>query len=156
MDWTVIGVFAEITAAVAVVATLLFVARDIRQNSKSLSMSALRTTTEQWNQWSEMIATSGDLADIVLKGNESYSSLSSSEKLRYGAYIQSFFDNVESNRSLIVDHDTEKSLDVLTSIVRRRITIPGIATWWRENTCDYDADFVAWIEKLHGDTQNGY
>jgi hypothetical protein len=72
--------------------------------------------------------------------------------LRYGAYIQSFFDNVESNRSLIVDHDAEKSLDVLTSIVRRRITIPGIATWWRENTGDYDADFVAWIEKLHGDT----
>ena len=152
MNWAVIGVFAEITAAVAVVVTLLFVARDIRQNSKSLSMSALRTTTEQWNHWSEMIATSGDLADIVLKGNESYSSLSSSERLRYGAYVQSLFDNVESNRSLVVDHDAEKNLDVLTSIVRRRITIPGIATWWHENTDDYDANFVAWIEELHGDT----
>ena len=39
MNWAVIGTFAEITAAVAVVVTLLFVALDIRQNSKSLSIS---------------------------------------------------------------------------------------------------------------------
>ena len=148
MNWDAIGAVGEVVGAVAVVITLLFIARDIRQNSRSLSIAALRDTTAQWNHWSNMIASSSDLADIVAKGNKSLASLSESEKLRYGAYVQSFFDNVESTRSLVVDHNTDKDLDVLISIVERRMNIPGFAAWWGENTSDYDANFVAWIEDL--------
>ncbi len=148
MNWDAVGAVGEVIGAMAVVATLLFVARDIRQNSRSLSISALRDTTAQWNQWSDMIASSSDLADIVAKGNKSYSSLFESEKLRYGAYVQSFFDNVESYRSLVIDHNADKDLAVLTSIVARRVTIPGFAAWWTENTSDYGEDFVAWIDDL--------
>ena len=148
MNWDAIGAVGEVIGAIAVVVTLLFVARDIRQNSRSLSIAALRDTTAQWNHWSNMIASSSDLAEIVAKGNRAFSTLSESEKLRYGAYAQSFFDNVESFRSLVVDHKAEKDLDVLVSIVQRRIVIPGFADWWSENTADYDADFVAWIDDL--------
>ena len=151
MNWDAIGAVGEVIGAVAVVVTLLFVARDIRQNSRSLSIAALRDTTAQWNHWSNMIASSSDLADIVAKGNKAFSNLSESEKLRYGAYAQSFFDNVESSRSLVVDHNAEKDLDVLVSIVERRMSVPGFAAWWSENTADYDADFVAWIDNLRQD-----
>jgi len=36
----------------------------------------------------------------------------------------------------------------LVSIVERRMSVPGFAAWWSENTADYDADFVAWIDNL--------
>jgi hypothetical protein len=152
MNWDAISAVGEIVGAVAVIVTLMFVARDIRQNSKSLAMSALRDTTAQWNQWSDMIASSGDLADVVAKGNKAYEDLSESEKLRYGAYIQSFFDNAESYRLLVTDYKAEKDLTVLISIVSRRVNIPGFSAWWLENTSDYSAEFVAWIEGLRGDT----
>ena len=148
MNWDAIGAIGEVIGAIAVVVTLLFVARDIRQNSRSLSIAALRDTTAQWNHWSNMIASSSDLADIVAKGNKVFSQLSESEKLRYGAYAQAFFDNVESYRSLVIDHKADKDLDVLISIVRRRMNIPGFAAWWSENTADYDPDFVSWINNL--------
>ena len=48
----------------------------------------------------------------------------------------------------MVDHNAEKDLDVLVSIVERRMSVPGFAAWWSENTADYDADFVAWIDNL--------
>ena len=148
MNWDAIGAVGEVIGAIAVVATLLFIARDIRQNSKALSIAALRDTTAQWNQWSDMIAGSSDLADIVAKGNVSYASLSAAEQLRYGAYVQSFFDNVESYRSLVIDHNIDKNLNVLNAIASRKIAIPGFAAWWTDNTADYDADFVAWINSL--------
>ena len=148
MDWDAIGAIGEVVGAAAVVVTLLFVARDIRQNSRSLAIAALRDTTAQWNQWSDMIASSSDLADIVAKGNKSYASLTDSEKLRYGAYVQSFFDNVESYRSLVIDHKTDRNLDVLMAITARRIDVPGFAEWWDENTSDYAEDFVAWVNSL--------
>ena len=95
MTWEAIAAIGQLLGAVAVVATLLYIAREVRQNSRSLSISALRDTTAQWNHWSEMIATSTDLAEIVSKGNKSSDNLSESESLRYGAYVQSFFDNVD-------------------------------------------------------------
>src|SRR5215470_9601515 len=100
MNWQAIGAIGEVVGAIAVVATLLYLARDIRQNSRSLAISALRDTTSNWNQWGNMIAASGDLAEIVARGNRALDELSEAEALRYGAFVQSFFDNVETFRSL--------------------------------------------------------
>jgi hypothetical protein len=148
MNWDTIGAIGEIVAAIAVVATLLYLSKQIRQNSRSVEISALRDTTAQWNHWSEMLATSADLADVVAKGNNSYGSLSESESLRYGAFVQAFFDNVESYRELVSKHQVDKDLAVLESIVARRIEASGFSVWWSENTKDYGDDFVSWIENI--------
>jgi hypothetical protein len=148
MNWEAISAVGEIVGALAVVVTLLFVARELRNSHKALSVSALRDTTAQWNQWSEMMATSSDLADIVARGNRAYESLNEAETLRYGAYVQTLFDNVESYRSMVVHHKLEKDLDIVVSIIRRRIEVPGIKAWWDENTADYDDDFVTWMESI--------
>jgi len=95
-----------------------------------------------------MLATSPDLADIVAKGNRSFGNLSEAESLRYGAYVQSFFDNAESYRSLIIDHGVDKDIGVLESIVGRRLAIAGFREWWSGNTEDYSQDYVAWIDRI--------
>ena len=148
MNWDAIAAIGEILGATAVVVTLLFVAREVRQNNRSLSVTALRDTTAQWNHWSEMLATSGDLAEIVTKGNRNYNSLTETQQLRYGAYAQAFFDNVESYRSLVIDHRLERDLDVLISITNKRLAIPGFNAWWGDNTGDYADDFVDWVESI--------
>ena len=152
MNWEAISGIGEILGAIAVVVTLLYLTREVRQNARSLSISALRDTTAQWNQWSEMIASSDGLAKIAVKGNMSFHELSESEKLRYCAWVQSFFDNVESYRSLVIDHEMDdKDLTVLESIVARRLLIPGFISWWVENRSDYSGDFAAWINSLRVD-----
>jgi hypothetical protein len=148
MNWEAAGAIGEILAAIAVVATLLYLSRELRQNLRSQSITTLRDTTAQWNHWGEMIATSPDLADIVVKGNSSYETLTESESLRYGAYIQSFFDIVESHRALVVDPELDTDLAVLTSIVSRRLKILGFMAWWGCNQGDYAKEFVDWIEAL--------
>jgi hypothetical protein len=148
LNWEAVSAIAEVSAAVAVVVTLLYVSREIRQNSRSLEVSALRDTTAQWNHWSEMIATSPDLADIVAKGNHGLAALSQSESLRYGAWVQSFFDNAESYRSLVNEYRIARDMRVLETIVARRLRIAGFAEWWAANTADYAGDFVDWVESL--------
>ena len=154
MSWAELASLAEIVGAIAVVITLIYIAKEIRQNSRALSMNALRDTTAQWNDWSNMLASSGDLADIVVKATKDYDSLSDAETLRYGGYVQSFFDNVESSRELVVEHRVDHDLDIVESIVARRITDPGIVRWWQENTADYDDEFIAWIENIRTKQQS--
>ena len=147
MNWDAIGAIGEILAAIAVVATLIYLAKQIQQNSQAVEVSALRDTTEQWNRWSEVLATSPHLAEIVLRGNKSYRSLSEVEALQYGAYIQMFFDCVESSRALDLEYDVQKNVE-LEMIVARRIKQTGFAEWWSENHFDYNADLVAWISNV--------
>jgi hypothetical protein len=148
MTWDALAAIGEIVGAIAVIVTLLYLAKQIRQNTRSVSVAALRDTTAQWNHWSEMLATSPDLAEVVAKGNRSIAALSESQSLRYGAYVQSFFDNAESYRALVIDHAIEKDIDVLESIVRRRLAIAGFSEWWLANTADYGADYVEWVEAI--------
>ena len=148
MDWNAIGAVGETLGAVAVIVTLLYLSKQIRQNSRAVQVAALRDTTAQWNHWSELLATSPDLSDIVARGNQSYKSLPTADALRYGAFIQTFFDNVESYLTLVNVHKVEKDIEVLEKIVCRRIGITGFAEWWDENTVDYNDKFVEWIERL--------
>ena len=148
VNWNAVGAVGEILGVIAVVVTLLLLVREIRLNAQSLAMTALRDTTSQWNQWSEMMATSEGLADIVAKGNQSYDALSVSESLRYGAYVQSFFDNAESYRSMVVDYKAAHDLDVLDAIVRRKVQIPGFHAWLQDNCTDYNQEFLDWIESV--------
>ena len=149
MDWNAIAAVGEILGAGAVVVTLLYLSKQIRQNARAVQVSALRDTTAQWNHWSELLASSPDLAEIVARGNKSYRSLSEVDAMRYGAFIQTFFDNVESYLTLVQVHKVEKDLQVIEEIVRRRVCITGFSEWWDQNVDDYDDDFVGWINKLH-------
>lgn len=155
MNWDAIGAISEILAAIAVVITLIYLAKQIRQNSQAVEVSALRDTTDQWNRWSEVLATSPELADIVARGNQSYRNLPEVEALQYGAYIQMFFDCVESSRVLVLEHQVQRDVEVLETIVARRICMPGFAEWWSENHVDYSADLVDWINHIGEKQKSG-
>ena len=132
MDWGAVAAVGEILGAVAVVVTLLYLAKQIRQNSRAVEVTALRDTTDQWNHWSELVASSPGLAEIVARGNRSYNELSEADALRYGAYIQMFFDNAESYLTLVQVHDVAKDVEVLEEIVRRRVCIKGFLNGGRK------------------------
>lgn len=148
MNWSAIGAIGEILAAIAVIVTLLFLAKQIRQNSQAVEIAALRDTTDHWNRWSEVLASSPELADVVARGNRSYRQLADDEALRYGAFVQMFFDCTESYRTLAHDHRIEKDLEVLESIVARRICENGFREWWSDNQGDYAPGFAAWTNGI--------
>jgi hypothetical protein len=152
VDWNALGAIGETFGAVAVIVTLLYLAKQIRQNSLAVQVAALRDTTSQWNHWSELLASSPGLADIVARGNRSYKELPEGDALRYGAFVQIFFDNAESYRTLVKEHKVEKDIHVIEEIVRRRICTSGFAEWWDENTDDYDQGFIDWVNGLRSGT----
>ena len=148
MNWEALGAFSDLVAALAVVITLIFLIKEIRQNSQVVQVAALRDATSQWNHWSNMLASTPDLAAIVVEGNKSYRDLAAEDALRYGAFVQTFFDNASSYRELVIDHHVEDDLDILETIVRRRIIHKGFREWWLENFSDYNQDFIDWTEDI--------
>ena len=100
------------------------------------------------------MANSPGLAEIVAQGHRSYRELREHEGLRYGAFLQTFFDALESNWTLVNEHEIDKDLEVLESILVRRFVHVGVVEWWLDNTGDYPANFVAWVRSGKGKTCN--
>ena len=94
-EWNTTTAVGKYPGAVAVVVTLLYLSRQIRQNSRAVHVAALCDTTARLNHWSDLLASSPELAGTVAQGNKSYKSLAEADSLRHGAFAQAFFDFVE-------------------------------------------------------------
>ena len=41
---------------------------------------------------------------------------------------------------------TSQRSELVAATVRKRLAFPGISEWWSENTDDFSAEFVQWVE----------
>jgi len=156
MNWEALSALGDVVGAFAILVTLIYLAFQLKQNTRQVKIAALQSTMGQWNSWSEVLAGSPDLAAIVARGNEDFHALDPPDALRYSAYIQIFFDAVENYHDQILEVGIRGNESVLASIVQRRIRIQGFAQWWEDNQDDYETAFCAWINALlHSDDGHG-
>ena len=77
---------AEIVSAIAIVMSLIYVGYQVRVNTITLrngTQQSLLALGHDWDGW----LVDRDFADVIARGNDDYSLLSSAEKLQYGKYV---------------------------------------------------------------------
>ena len=79
MNWDVISAFAEILAAIAVVASLVYVGRQFRHSSTYALENVYFQTVHSFSSTAEN-------ASLIHRGNQDYLSLSDEEKFQYGSF----------------------------------------------------------------------
>jgi hypothetical protein len=50
MDWNAIGAIGEVCGAIAVVITLIYLSRQLRENTKSIKLQSVESTFKEWNE----------------------------------------------------------------------------------------------------------
>ena len=88
MNWDALGAIAELLGAVAVLATLFYLARQIRQNRESVESASAETVLSNITAAFQNAATSPELGRIIFAGQENMSSLNDSER---GQFVFWFF-----------------------------------------------------------------
>jgi len=83
MNWEALGATAELLGAIGVIATLVYLAVQIRQNSHQLRGTATTAVYEYQRTLTEMLSADPELYKIALRGNEDLSSLSAWEQQRF-------------------------------------------------------------------------
>jgi hypothetical protein len=150
-----LGNLGEFVGAIAVVATLVYLALNIRQNTAHLSqntravqLSALQATGESTNRVREMLILNPELSDLYLKGLRGYSELELSDRLRFGMLLENFLKTAEAAyvRNVVLDVDPDflegirKSLDFL-------LAHAGARDWWNRNRAGFRPVFRDLVEE---------
>ena len=134
MNWDAIAAVAEITSALAVLATLLFLARQIQQSNRIGQGEAERVWLASWQ---EIVAsTTADLETTQLykQGLHSFSSLDDDQKAMFHTILVGMMDRGDALHRL--HQQGLASAQLLDSIVDGIcigvIKTPGGAEWWAQ------------------------
>lgn len=151
-EWAAI---AEIVGAVAVVASLVYLAVQIRQNTHGLSMSlkstelaAFERNVEAGNRIREIFILNPDVSELFALGKSSYTDLSSSDKIRFGMLLSNVFSAFQGAyiRQLTYGNDPENfvgSERLLDSYIR----CSGVRDWMSSNNPDWRPQFAALVQQ---------
>jgi hypothetical protein len=82
-----LGNLGDFVGGIAVIATLMYLAVQIRQNSRSLQAAALDSAHDHFVKSQLAVAQDPELAEILERGASDYLGLEKSEKRRYRAFL---------------------------------------------------------------------
>jgi len=93
VSWDALSAWAELAGAVATVATLAFLAVQIRDNTAAMRASVFNQKTDSWADAMRPLLDAGT-ADLFLRGLRSYTALDTAEKLRFGVLVGAMLDQL--------------------------------------------------------------
>ncbi len=135
-DWGAIG---EIVGALAVVASLIYLAVQIRQNTRQNSLSlestklaAFEQSVESGNRARELLITNPEVTELFLKGIADYRSLRSAEKFRCDMLFRNLFSAMHASyiRQLTFGGDPEP-FEGIQRLLDALLENPAFASGWR-------------------------
>ena len=161
MDWDAIGAIGEILGALAVVATLFYLAKQIRQNSASLDRandyaqaSSVHDINSLYIQVFAPLSQNSELAEVYKKALEG-AELDPVEAVRFGACANTFLAWVET-MYFQQRHDlgfSTESIDSVEQVIGPYLrmlldTDAGLRWWQTEGTYLFTAEFKAVVERI--------
>ena len=96
MNWDAIGAIGEVVSGVAVIATLIYLALQLRQYSDGLNSATIQQNMLAFNEINMMLAADVALAEIIERGNEAPETLSIDELRMYSWTMRSYINLYEN------------------------------------------------------------
>jgi len=133
MNLAQLTVAAEIIAAVGVIASLIFVALEVRKNTAQTRQANWGNVADRFNavysQTDDM-----ELAKLIVKGRQSYHDLSEAEKISFGHYLEQLCIAIEAllvhGESLA--HGRGANMALAKKHLAFHLGFPGARQWYDE------------------------
>ena len=149
MNWDAIGTIAELLGTVAIVVTLIYLIKQIRQSTDTAQGTTFHSITRARNEYNLALASDPDLVDLLLRGNTDYRSLDRKDRFRYTVLIRGIFDMIQDNwiqykKGLIPPEIWRQNeagiLDILAT--------PGGKLYFKRERHRFASDLLPEIEKI--------
>ena len=132
MNWDALGAIAELAGAIGVIASLAYVATQIRHNTRASAVESKLVTTGMLTGFVDMLITDPELNDIFMRGRTSTESLSKEEHQRFSNMVmKTFWFGSAAHFQLRTGTLTEEDWFEIKAILDFWIAGAGVRGWWR-------------------------
>lgn len=145
-----LGNYGEFIGAIAVVATLIYLAIQVRQNALVTEAATSHSITRSRNELNLTLSANPELADLVLKGVADGSSLDPIERLRFTTYFTATFNTFED---IYIQHKTgfarEGQYDSnMSFVIDLLVQSESLQRWWQQNLGGWTPEFRDEVERM--------
>ena len=149
MNWEALGAIGEIVGAVVVVATLGYLAIQIRQNTHTVRVAAEASQQELGSDFRGHIIDNAEVASIYLRGLQDYDSLAEGDQVRFRmlmftAFMSYQYRFVHQSHNLMDPELAERG----DNILRYYLALPGIRQWWGTAQARFTPGFAKHVAAL--------
>lgn len=140
---------ASVVSAVAVVVSVIYAAREIRNNTLAVRAAAFQQVVNSFAAISLDIGRDKDLVELFLRGGDDYAALDRVERMQYSLMLLSFLrraENVLFQSSTHMLH-TEHWSGIRES-VKAILASPGARACWKEIRSRFNPEFRAFVDAL--------
>ena len=145
-----LGSLGEFISGLAVVVTLIYLALQIRHNTRAVRSSMHQDMVGSTARIAQSVSDSPDVGRIVLKADEDYDNLTKEEFIRFEAYAERVFGNFESvfysYRNSMIEQDLWESWEAsyLADISRN-----AMRRFWHEDRPMHLRDYMDFIDQFY-------
>ncbi len=149
MNWDAIGAIAELVGAAGVILSLVYLAAQIRQNTRSTNASAFHALNSSLTQMSATIASNRGTARLFRVGLTEFETLDADEVIQFFNILNFNFRHLESAyvqyRQGMRD---EKNWLSWQSDVVAYAASPSVRQWWKLRRDAYEEGFRALVDSV--------
>ena len=149
MNWEIVGSTGEWAGAIAVVVTLFYLARQIRQNTHATRATSHHAITDALNELNFTLATNDSAAQIWQSGMKDRGALNDLQRDQYDALVRAYLhvcDTMYYQAQVGAgDHGLWQAEQRYVAIT---LTTKGGSEWWQENHQSISADFRNAVEAI--------
>ena len=137
------GAVGELIGGIAVIFTLIYLAIQIRQNTRIMRAASHHSVNELGVNINLALGTDPEASRILLLGSANYTELDPQQRLMFHLMMRANFSGAEDfyiqARGGLIDAGMWDSRKLSMT---RYLQQPGVRTWWERNNDIFSADFV--------------
>ena len=147
MDWSAIGAIAELIGGAGVIASLVYLSIQIRQNTRTERTRAFQDIFSSYNAHNHEMF-SGQNGELIVLGMRDLSALSGAERLRFDHLMIGYLNSLEATIfSKGADLLEDETLENWAYILRTRFfPYAGFRDWWDEAKPIFVPETREWID----------
>jgi len=150
MNWDAAGAIGEIVGAIAVVASLMYLAVQIRAQVREVRLTATRELSRDYRSLIAELSRDDAMYSLYRQAIKDYDGMPDEERTRIHLYFYTRLFGIHEQFHL---HRSEGDIDpVFMASIERRFAefsrLPGAAMWWRRNREIYSETFRRDIDKI--------
>lgn len=141
-----LGNIGDFVGGIAVVVTLIYLAVQIRQNTRSTRTQSWQAAVASVSDWSREVGRDPESARILQEGSADFGALSDLERVQFNLLMNAFLRNCENIHYQFSNGAIDQS--TWSGWAERTISAldpPGARAWWKSTCTAYSPEFQAFV-----------
>jgi hypothetical protein len=149
MNWETLATIASLIAALGVLPSLLYLARQIRQASKATTASSMDSWLADYNAIVLELGRDGEFALLMRRGLRDFDALGGTDQFRFHAWMVSHLLNAQNLFMQLEQGTMHRDIaDQILAFNAAMLKTPGGSRWWETARFIWRPAFVSHLDAL--------